>query len=936
MISNATYKPGTLIKYRNRDWMVLPSDDDEILSIRPLGGSEEETTGVYIPLATGTEKIQYAEFPEPQPDEIGSFESAKLLFDASRLSFRNAAGPFRCMGKLSFRPRSYQLVPLVMALKHDVVRLMIADDVGIGKTIEALIILKELIELGEIKRFAVICPPHLCEQWQLEIKGKLDIDAEIIRSSTAAQLDRKIPDDQSVFHHIPYQVISIDYIKADKRRGIFINDSPDFIIIDEAHTCALPEGSKSKTQQQRYNLLHDLAEKTNKHLLLLTATPHSGKDDEFRSLLGLLKKDFNKINFENLEQSDRKKIAKHFIQRKRENITRWLNEETLFPERDAKEIGYGLSLEHQLFYQGLVKFARGISSVENDDDKTRLLRSWAAIALIKGAMSSPAMAIEMLERRKDKLSNFDEENAPSLEHTLFEEYEFSGDFTRQDLLDLIEYKQNEIAELKELQQQAITLKGSPEDYKTKAAIKIIKDWIKEGFDPIVFCHYIATAHYVAEQLKKELPKNIHVEAITSELADEQRKERIEIMGKKERRVLVATDCLSEGINLQEYFTAVLHYDLPWNPNRIEQREGRVDRYGQTAPIIKTYILYGEDNPMDTFVLEVLIKKVNEIKKSTGVSIPIGENSKSIMTEAAKRILYQEQTGFQQELFKDTKETVTNELELARRKGENLRSIFAHEGIDPELIKKDLEEVDEAIGDVKTVENFVRGAVDMLGGSCKWDDSQGFKLQPENLPPHIKRIFNGESLVKISFESPTPKGYTYIGRNHLFIEQLCQFLLAIAFEENPQYGRLARVCEIQTNEVKAKTTLVMFRVRNVIKEVNSKRESVAEEMYLWGYSSVDGSMKTLEFKETKKLLMEAIPLSNLSAERQTIDIANELERFKQMKPQFMELAVERAEKLVEAHGRFKELIGGRRYEKATPVLPPDVMGVYVLIPQTKAL
>ena len=323
MISNQTYKPGTLIKYRSRDWMVLPSDDTEILRIRPLGGSEEETTGIYIPLAVGKEKIHYAEFPEPKPDEVGSFESAKLLFDASRLSFRNAAGPFRCMGKLSFRPRSYQLVPLVMALKHNVVRLMIADDVGIGKTVEALIILKELIERGEIKRFAVICPPHLCDQWQSEIKGKLDIDSEIIRSSTAAQLDRKIPDDQSVFHHIPYQVISIDYIKADKRRGTFINDSPDFIIIDEAHTCALPEGSKSKTQQQRYNLLHDLAEKANKHLLLLTATPHSGKDDEFRSLLGLLKNDFKKINFENLGQSDRKKIAKHFIQRKRENIKRW-------------------------------------------------------------------------------------------------------------------------------------------------------------------------------------------------------------------------------------------------------------------------------------------------------------------------------------------------------------------------------------------------------------------------------------------------------------------------------------------------------------------------------------------------------------------------------------------------------------------------------------
>ena len=96
------------------------------------------------------------------------------------------------MGKLSFRPRSYQIVPLVMALKQEVVRLLIADDVGVGKTVEALIILQEMLERGEIKRFAVVCPPHLCEQWQKELRDKLDIEAEIIRSSTAAALDRKL------------------------------------------------------------------------------------------------------------------------------------------------------------------------------------------------------------------------------------------------------------------------------------------------------------------------------------------------------------------------------------------------------------------------------------------------------------------------------------------------------------------------------------------------------------------------------------------------------------------------------------------------------------------------------------------------------------------------------------------------------------------------
>ena len=939
MATYTTHQPGTLIHYRQRDWMVLPSDDVDLLKIKPLGGSEEEATAIYLPIALPIEKIKPTSFPDPDPTEIGAFETARILFDASRLSFRNAAGPFRCMGKLSFRPRAYQLVPLVMALKQDVVRLMIADDVGIGKTIEALIILKEMMERGEVKRFAVICPPHLCEQWQSEIKDKLDIDAEIIRSSTAAKLDRKIPDDQSVFHHIPYQVISIDYIKADRRRGIFIHDCPEFIIVDEAHTCALPQNATSNNQQQRFKLLYDITRNEKKNILLLTATPHSGKDGEFTSLLGLLKPEFSELNFETIQPKDKVKLSKYFIQRKRDHIKRWLNEDTEFPERDSKEIGYVLTPEYQHFYQNLIRFARGISSVETDNRQTQLLRSWAAIALIKGAMSSPAMAVDMLARRKEKINTGEVEiHVPSLENTLFEDLENSSDIPRQDLFEALEFRQDEINDLSALQLEAKLLFTDKLDRKIDVTIKVIKEWISEGFDPIVFCHYISTAQYVAERLRKELPKNIHVEAITSELADEQRKEHIEIMGKAERRVLIATDCLSEGINLQDYFTAVFHYDLPWNPNRIEQREGRVDRFGQTAPLIKTYLLYGEDNAMDTFVLEVLIKKVREIQKSIGVSISIGESSKSIMAEAAKRILFEEgrNNPVQLKLFSDTENTISNELETARRKGENLRSIFAHETIDPEIIKKDLAEVDEAIGDPSAVASFVRNAVQQLGGSCEWDGKSGYTLQPQNLPSHIKRHFQGKQIAKVSFVSPTPKGYQYIGRNHQFVEQLCQFLITIAFEPHPDFGRLARVCEIQTDIVVSKTTLIMFRVRNVIKEVASSKESVAEEMYLWGYHTINGTLETIEYNQAKELLNNAKALSNLSQERQQEDLEQEIKRFQFLKPQFMELANQRAEKLVEAHGHFKELIGGRRFEKATPVLPPDVMGVYILLPKPKAL
>ena len=875
MIQNKTHQPGNLIHYRHRDWMVLPSDDADLLKIKPLGGSDEEITAVYLPLNFSSERITETKFPQPTEKETGAFETARLLFDASRLSFRNSAGPFRCMGKLSFRPRSYQLVPLVMALKQENVRLMVADDVGIGKTIEALIILKEMMERGEVKNFAVICPPHLCEQWQQELKDKLDIDAEIIRSSTAARLDRMIPDDHSVFHHLPYQVVSIDYVKADKRRGIFIHDCPDFVIVDEVHTCALPEGAKAKSQQQRYALLHDLAndQKKQRHFVLLTATPHSGKDGEFTSLLGLLKPEFGTLNFESLEESARKKIARHFIQRKRSNIKRWLNESTEFPDRDSREIGYTLSPEYQFFYQNLLRFARGISEIESSTRQAQLLRSWAAIALLKGAMSSPAMAVDMLERRKDKLSNEDwgDLPIPSLEETLFEELENVTDMPRQDLIESVDYVQNELSELSALQQEAKALLNNSVDRKLQQTIQLVTDWLKAGYDPIIFCHYIATADYVSAKLKEEMPKNVLVESITSELADEQRREKIEFMGKSPKRVLVATDCLSEGINLQEHFTAVLHYDLPWNPNRIEQREGRVDRFGQTAPEVKAYVLYGEDNAMDKFILDVLIKKVRDIQKSIGVTINIGESSKSIMAEAARRILYEEKQQVKQlELF----DSVSNDLEQARRKGENLRSIFAHESFDPETIKKDLEEVDEAIGDMHTVAGFVSNAVSYLGGKCV-SDGVGYILQPQNLPLHIKSFFSGQTSVKISFNSPTPKGYLYVGRNHRFVEQLCQFLLSIAFEPHPEFGRLARVSEVQTDMVQIKTTLIMFRVRNVIKEVASTRESVAEEMYLWGYRNVNGSTETLNYTEAKNLLNNARVLSNLSPERQEADIAQEL-------------------------------------------------------------
>src|SRR6266540_2905275 len=136
--------------------------------VRPLGGTEDEATGLLLPL----EKVEPAQFDLPDPAQPGDYRSCRLLRDAVRLGFRSSAGPFRSFARLAVEPRPYQLVPLLLALKLDPVRMLIADDVGIGKTVEACLIARELLDRGEIERLAVLCSPQLAPQWQSEMRDK--------------------------------------------------------------------------------------------------------------------------------------------------------------------------------------------------------------------------------------------------------------------------------------------------------------------------------------------------------------------------------------------------------------------------------------------------------------------------------------------------------------------------------------------------------------------------------------------------------------------------------------------------------------------------------------------------------------------------------------------------------------------------------------------
>jgi superfamily II DNA or RNA helicase len=965
-----SYQPGKLVTLRGRDWIVLPSDDPDLLMVKPLGGSDDETTGIYLPLDLPFDRPSDARFENPSPEDLGDITTARLLYDSARLAFRNGAGPFRSLAKLSFRPRSYQMVPLVMALRQtqDPVRLLIADDVGVGKTIEALLIAREFLERRHIKRFAVICLPHLCEQWQAEIRDKLDIEAVIIRSNTRASLDRQIHGDTSVYDFYPYQVISVDFIKSDTRANVFINECPELVIVDEAHACARPTGA-STTQQQRFHLLNRLASKPDQHLVFLTATPHSGKPEEFHSLLSLLKPEFETLDLPTASQAKRRELAQHFVQRKRADVEKWMGETTPFPERDPIEWAYDLSPGYDIYFQKILTFAKQLIATEPKGGRTRKVHYWTALGLLRGVMSSPAAGVEMLKARLDGIpaaAPQDSEDAPGAnpiesadlvdlaENPVADtEFGYEGDNSPTAVVERLDWSGYQRQQLRELAAGLESLANPKSDQKLAAAEAILDEWMEKGFHAVVFCRYIATANYLSAQLapllRKRFPK-ADIQVITSELPDDVRKARIEEMGADitRPRVLIATDCLSEGVNLQRLFTSVLHYDLPWNPNRLEQREGRVDRFGQTAPMVKTCLLYGGDNPIDGIVLDVLLRKVREIKKSTGINVPFPEDSQSIIDTITQALLLnpdrkisrsgdRHQIQFSFDEFDEaskSKAAITRKLDEAAEREKASRSIFAQNSIKADEIEQDLKEVDEAIGDPKAVETFVVTTLNEILGvqvSPLAKLPGCYRLVLGNLPPTLRALLpKADSTLTIGFTSPTPDAVYYVGRNHRFVEQLCQIVMANTLAREGR--RAARTAVIRTGQVQTKTTLLLFRCRNVIAEKAGRHQIVAEEMVLWGWRGTPEQKEFLDHATAKTLLLAARASSDLSAQARGSFLENELNLLVRLKAEFDRVAENQSLRLVAAHERFSALMDAKKFQVVYPVLPMDLLGVYILLPE----
>lgn len=941
-MSATLFSPGTLVSARGREWMVLSGSAGDTLRVRPISGSEEDQTLIYLPLEP--EPVREARFPAPDARRLGGHDAALLLRDALLLSLRRGAGPFRSFGQIAVEPRAYQLVPLLMALKLDPVRLLIADDVGVGKTIEAALILRELIDRGDIHRSVVLCPPHLVGQWVTELEARFNLQAIAVTAASAKRLERGIPPGLSLFQVHPHTVVSLDYIKSEQRRAHFLHHCPDFVILDEAHTCV----GSGQGRHQRYALLRALADDSNRHLLMLTATPHNGDDAAFYRLLGLLDRDFERLPDVVGAERDRlrTRLGNHFVQRRRPDITEW-QESDIFPRRETRELTYKLTGAWDAFFNAVLDYCAEIVASDEGDAQRQRLNFWGTLALLRCAASSPMAAVLALRTRAGDV--LDAEDRGEILDRLFD-----GDAVSLFEDDVEPPVATDDPALAALVARAEGLAGQTGDPKLNVLCDHMAELLADDFHPVVFCRYIATAHYLGRHLRKQFPA-AGVEVVTGELPPEEREDRVARLGDLEGpRVLVATDCLSEGINLQEYLDAVIHYDLSWNPTRHEQREGRVDRFGQSRPVVRATLMYGENNPVDGAVLEVILRKAERIRKELGVPVPVPDEGHTLTQALLKAVLLRRRgtpapetgEGKQLELFEE-------EWQSAVEKAKANRTIFAQRRLRPQDVLPEWHKSLAAIGGRDDVQRFTDRALTRLGSGLEplvgppgGSKRRGFKVPTAPLPEALRERLESEGLtgtLRIDFRYPAAPPCRSVQRSHPLVAVLAETFLERSLNgpagtDSGDPAVLGRIGCWVSAEVRARTTLALLRLRHQLVTGRGLRETTLLVEEATGLAWVGQAGDRLAGTEALALLANP-PVDDVPPHVREREATRALAWLAEREAELEGFAAERADALLDDHLRVRaaayrdEKAETRERRTRVEALPrPDIIGVFVLLPK----
>ncbi|GIV82834.1 MAG: helicase [Anaerolineae bacterium] len=607
------------------------------------------------------------------------------------------------------------------------IRFLLADDPGLGKTIMAGLVLKELKARGLVRRTLLVVPAHLQDQWKREMldwfrEDFVPVRRELLQSLYSADF----------FERNPQVLVSLDFARRAEVRELLARQSWDFVIVDEAHKLSATRYGQKISRTQRYQLGEALAPKAT-HLLFLTATPHKGDDHAYFLLLNLLEPRLF-ANPEQLKQAARAERLPFVLRRTKEQVTD-LEGRKLFRRREVRTIGVSLTEAEARLYEAVTAYVRRRYAAvsEKTDRKSRNVA--LALTVLQRRLSSSLFAVrESLRRRRSKLQTllqewerrvqeeelppWDEEALRDLEEMTARDWEsFQERLEGVTAAQTPEELREELEELDELIRLALEAEKAGEEAKVQELRRVIEERLRHHPDEklLVFTEFKDTLSALERRIREwGFPcAVIHGQMNLQARIDEERRFRDDV------QVMVATDAAGEGINLQ-FCRLMVNYDLPWNPNRLEQRMGRIHRYGQKRDCYVFNLIYPETR--EGRVLERLMEKLERMRERLGDTVydVIGTLLEGVRLE--ELIMQALLKGDEPELARVLDVDVERRLEEFRRALEE--NALAGQHIDLSAVQRD--EADSLLRRLVPwdVERFTRLAVQTVGGQFGEDRRPG--------------------------------------------------------------------------------------------------------------------------------------------------------------------------------------------------------------------
>ena len=630
---------GQLVNVRQRHYVVtevakstlpvscLRPSDNGAQHLISLSSVEDDALGeelqVIWELEPGAEVIEKAALPEPTgfdaPDRLDAFLDAVRWGAGSTADLKNIQAPFRS----GIEIEDYQLDPVVRAIQMPRVNLLIADDVGLGKTIEAGMTVLELIIRHRARRVLVVCPASLLVQWRDQMRDKFGLEFRIVDSDLMRDLRRKRGIHVNPWTHFPRLITSSDFLKRERPLRLFKETLPaegesiyprryDVLILDESHNCAPAGRGKYATDSLRTEAVRLMAPHF-EHKLFLTATPHNGYPESFTALLELL----DNQRFARGTTPDRKQLSAVMVRRLKSELPKDDFGNDRFPRRTLEAIEVDYPAEEKRIHAALREYTK-LRHAKADEPAKRFATEFVLMMLKKRLFSSPAAFAITLAKHENSLRNA-KKRRPSLQPTrgilqrqidrVDEDYanDDEAEEAAQEAVDSAsllfhEPTGEELALLKEMKTWAERAK-SRLDAKATELVR----WLHENIRPggkwsnqrvIIFTEYRATQNWLQGILAAEgFTGGDRLLTMFGGMDSEDR-ERIKAAFQTDPRqspvrILLATDAASEGIDLQNHCCRLIHYEIPWNPNRLEQRNGRIDRHGQKSKKVLIYHFVGK-------------------------------------------------------------------------------------------------------------------------------------------------------------------------------------------------------------------------------------------------------------------------------------------------------------------------------------------------------